>query len=86
MKDKKLAKDKKPTNAQLKLMKSLPQVVHLCPVCRAHSGRRKLSWKTRMWAEAECSRAKERGVDLEVYECPYKPDTFHHTHRRPAHR
>ena len=77
-------KDRKPTSAQRQLMKSHPQIVHICPVCRARSGLGKMSWKTQMWAEAERSRAKERGVDLLVYECPFKPGTWHLTHRRPA--
>jgi hypothetical protein len=72
-----LKKDRKPTSAQR-------QIVHICPVCRARSGLGKMSWKTQMWAEAERSRAKERGVDLQVYECPYKPGTWHLTHRRPS--
>ncbi len=70
-------KDREPTRAQLKLLKSHPQVVHICPVCRARSGRRKMSWHTYMWAEAERTRAKERGLDLQVYPCPYEQGTWH---------
>ena len=69
--------DRGPTRAQLKLLKSHPQVVHICPVCRARSGRRKMSWHSYMWAEAERLRAKERGLDLQVYPCPYKQGTWH---------